>query len=1387
VYQPSRRAVLAKAYNCICDIFFSSRKALKPTHGLGRRSVKGSIDGTFVSSGRASIRRAAQQADMEGDGSYEPYEDPGIDGAWDGASDDLGGDGVPGWEELRCQQLGVLPDPLRCLALHPARELVYAGSASGIVHAYDVENAAVIASARPDPRSPHPRRAQQDTPGAGSAAVRRRAADRDPAVRDIVVVSGRGVGGEDVILTATPSGLNMLTRGCAPRGSVTADIVMDACALAENPVNDAHVAVGGGANMLTVVDWAQERIIRQATLRGGNRVTCADWVDCGAGSFALFSTASGRISLCDPSSMREVGAVAAFTGPVTNVATRGMIVAACGMSMRNGISYVEPLVKLYDVRYMHQPMTAVPVAAGPICIAFDGWASEAITGGDAMWALSPDGVLQCLEISGLQSGAGVIPVSTAIRLDAETDSFTCLSVSPEGLVLCGDTGGFLHQWSAADNARINADSDPIWDANRPPPSALLPLPSFSLHQLELSEIGATIPMSVYPVERGLLSDDSTIASLVMAAGCDDQSLSLRSAPSGSGGRGQGKQAGKRPRGCGGSNRYHSLGFDRAPFSRFPPRVSAPIIETASWHDFVAYAKAPPAFIRNSPAGHDLPSYVRHRGGRRGGGQHRDVSASPPARRSAVASSPASTSDLAGSSPALALGGSQISNASAPGDSKSESLAEDSASSESSSPADRSTYVEMDLVAWESVDGFDFLRYNQSGMFCGLENALPNVYVNAAVQSLFFTPPFRDAISQHNCERDVCITCELGFLFTMLSMDVGHAGVAVEAGNFTKAFNSMANAGALGLLDGSTALPLAARIESFTRYLLEQLHKDAGGSEDSGVSLLTGANAISFGRFMPSGVEWDRGSRPFQHTLNYERMPRDFATLVRQTLYREMEPTRAFCAATSAFETMTQTRRLTTLPNLLLLGANTKADEFGEWWFGKEHTKSKSCRQRPTTLSEDVAAAMRRPPRLAESLRLEIDVDTHELSVADTSPGPGEEVDGLAGCNPVKTAYDVASEDDGSKTSDVCADYELSFVIAWVSPSGRQDQEDNLNTHVRNADGHLVAYVRVPELYYKTSGKNADRASEWWCLNDFVIGSCAEGWREVASFSEEWKRPCVIGYVRRDVTMRMPADTARSAEEDRVDQDEKLRAVLGTGCCNSAVGIGKDENLPTAGTLVGLDCEFVMMEREDCEITGDGVRTVVTPARMALARVSVVRGDDGPMRGVALIDDYVAVKEDRIVDYLTRFSGIHPGDLDVNRSRHTVRPLKTVYKKLLSLVDAGVIFVGHGLKKDLRVLNFAVPPRQVVDTVMLFRGNGKVGGRRLLSLRYLMGALLGVGIQEGGASGHDSVEDAAAAVRVYGAWEELNGRGTVEATISALYAYGYSHGWKIDSADPFVIK
>lgn len=80
-----------------------------------------------------------------------------------------------------------------------------------------------------------------------------------------------------------------------------------------------------------------------------------------------------------------------------------------------------------------------------------------------------------------------------------------------------------------------------------------------------------------------------------------------------------------------------------------------------------------------------------------------------------------------------------------------------------------------------------------------------------------------------------------------------------------------------------------------------------------------------------------------------------------------------------------------------------------------------------------------------------------------------------------------------------------------------------------------------------------------------------------------------------------------------------------------------DEIPNRGTLVSIDAEFVSLQQEEVEYHSDGTKSLIRPSRMALARVSVIRGE-GMSTGIPFIDDHIQVNEP-IVDYLTEFSGI----------------------------------------------------------------------------------------------------------------------------------------------------
>eukprot|EP00796_Vickermania_ingenoplastis_P011617 gene11618-8006_t len=212
-----------------------------------------------------------------------------------------------------------------------------------------------------------------------------------------------------------------------------------------------------------------------------------------------------------------------------------------------------------------------------------------------------------------------------------------------------------------------------------------------------------------------------------------------------------------------------------------------------------------------------------------------------------------------------------------------------------------------------------------------------------------------------------------------------------------------------------------------------------------------------------------------------------------------------------------------------------------------------------------------------------------------------------------------------------------------------------------------------------------------------------------------------------------------------------------------------------GQLVAIDAEYVVLKwakRYDDQdfMPANSIRK----PHMALARVSCILSTE-PGDERTIMDDYVHTPEE-IEDYVTKFSGIRPGDLDAVHSTKSLTALKATYLKLRALVDAGVIFVGHGLAQDFRVCNIVVPKRQIIDTLLLFYKNGS----RYMSLKFLAYHLLNEKVQE---QEHDSIEDARTSLRLYRAYEQLKANGTFEARLDQLLKKGAETNWYVPSTKP----
>lgn len=312
--------------------------------------------------------------------------------------------------------------------------------------------------------------------------------------------------------------------------------------------------------------------------------------------------------------------------------------------------------------------------------------------------------------------------------------------------------------------------------------------------------------------------------------------------------------------------------------------------------------------------------------------------------------------------------------------------------------------------------------------------------------------------------------------------------------------------------------------------------------------------------------------------------------------------------------------------------------------------------------------------------------------------------------------------------------------------------------------HLVTFVKV-------KNGQGENSHQWYLFNDFLIMPIDE--IEVFNLSYWWKKPLIVLYQSNKSTR----DFQYKIDKSKLDTQILYRDYFAHGTREGKrieYELLTQEEAPQTGTLVALDAEFVILESDKYEIRSDGTKVLVKPKRQSLARVSVVRGNDGPKKGVPFIDDYIVVEEP-IEDYITSYSGIEKGDLDPYMSKKSLTYLEVAYRKLWLLLQIGVIFVGHGLANDFRAINIQVPEDQVRDTLILY---SKKEVKRKLGLKFLTYMILGKNVQTGN---HNSIEDARSALDLYDKYLELVKENKLKDELDRVYLEGARTGFKVPNS------
>ncbi|KAK4242788.1 ubiquitin carboxyl-terminal hydrolase-domain-containing protein [Achaetomium macrosporum] len=631
-----------------------------------------------------------------------------------------------------------------------------------------------------------------------------------------------------------------------------------------------------------------------------------------------------------------------------------------------------------------------------------------------------------------------------------------------------------------------------------------------------------------------------------------------------------------------------------------------------------------------------------------------------------------------------------------------------------------------------VDDFDFGYYNKT-RFAGLENHIPNSYANSLLQLMHYTPLLRNMALQHAataCVNDLCLLCELGFVFDMLQKAEGST---CQATNMFKALSGTPQAAPLGLLEEETHVPqLSTMAQGLSRFLFDRITSEYRSiapvstvleqtlfnlpqppSPDELASRVLSTSAVVTIKCMNCRSETTRPGTAHVSDLMYPppkpgaRGGRATKTTFSQVLKMGVERetvSKGWCSRCQRYQNLQMRKTIHSVPAVLAVNAAVSTAEHRRLW------------STPGWLPEEIGVIVDQGQFFCfegEDLKLHLQRGIHNITV-----------------------------------------YSLIGMVINIESSAPQKT-------------HLVGMINVAHAEATPTGE-----SKWHLFNDFSVRPVSAA--EALRFNAAWKMPAVLLFQMKAANNKSNMDWKTKLDTSILYQDLNPHADAKTYRV-----LDQETERPGPDTIVALDTEFVSLKQPEIQMNSDGERETIRPMSHALARVSVVRGQ-GELEGEAFIDDYIAIREP-VVDYLTLYSGITASDLDPRTTKHNLVSLKTAYKKLWVLLNLGCRFLGHGLRQDFRVINIQVPRAQVIDTIEVFYLKSRL---RKLSLAFLAWYLLKEDIQ---LETHDSIEDARTALKLYRKYLEFDDAGILEPMLEDIYKAGRATNFKPPRKDDQVIQ
>ena len=616
--------------------------------------------------------------------------------------------------------------------------------------------------------------------------------------------------------------------------------------------------------------------------------------------------------------------------------------------------------------------------------------------------------------------------------------------------------------------------------------------------------------------------------------------------------------------------------------------------------------------------------------------------------------------------------------------------------------------------------------------------MPNAFASPVLLLLYFIPEvlsatlsaqYDDKLFSSSRAYEKALSPELGFVFHHIESLCSYALIqkskskldslvprigAWHPSRFLTALASMPEAEQLQILDGSpAAVDHPRRPEAFYRFLSYQLDREL--SKNSGIKImdsLQGLDFISINQFIS-------GSSPPSHSttraltvdLFYDTFDTNtdtgskccvrFGELVQRSLCRETR-LRAWNHSSKAYETIVQRKIATSLPNILGLSCACagRKNEDGLWVWRADDCDS---------------------PWLPEFIEIELEADGNVIV---------REMQGVSGESSWKE-YKGKSPLPASVTKLVSETsvpaknrYRLEAVVSYVVDDCAEGAVDE------DHPGHHILHARVPSEYRtralqrqkqeadkraslemdptklvltadvdtdvfkkrsERAGKLLNRGSQndsdWILYNGFLVSKTVV--EDARAFHVNFKEPCLVIFRSLDESNIKSFKSRQSFHSPSIPAQVMNARSLGANA-NKTATKPFNQKLISEGKLIAFDAEFVSVQEEEASISESGAKVITRETRHAIGRISVIDCDTRKV----ILDDHVLPRE-RVVDHLTRFSGIVADDLDPVKSPHNLISSRSAYLKLRYLKEQGCIFVGHGLRQDFLTLNLIVPPHQIL--------------------------------------------------------------------------------------------